>query len=632
MTGGAVADVPKLITVDFETYYSNEYSLSKMTTESYIRDPRFQVIGVSIKYGHYPSDWFAGADAEAALRRIDWSDKMVLAHNTAFDGAIMSWHYDLEPAMWLDTMSMARPKHGLTCGVSLAALAKHYELGAKGTEVVQALGKRLEDFSPAELAQYGRYCCNDSDLEYALFKELVKGYPVGELRTIDMMLRMFISPVLELDKSKLEVHLANVKAKKAELMSRVAFEREVLMSDDKFAAALETLGVEPPTKLSVAKSKAKGEDVYTWAFAKTDTDFIDLLEHDDIEVQALVAARLGNKTTIEETRTERLISISERGPLPIMLNYYGGHTGRASGGDKINPQNFSAERNNRGGEIRAAIYAPDDHVVCAGDSSQIECRTEAYVAGQEDLLEDFRQKRDIYSLFATDIYGRLVTKANKTERHVGKTCILGLGFQTGAKKLKHTLASKDPRVYVDLETAKSYVDTYRMRYHKIPMLWTHAQQMIEAICFDTGPYYIGPGDGVIWGDKEGVHLPNGMLIRYPGLEFDGKDYTYQNRRKTAKLYGGACTENFIQALARIIVFDQMLVVDKRLKARSKEINWGHYRVALSLHDEIVTVVPDFDAEWCKSMMEEIMSTPPAWAPTLPIACEVAYGKSYGDAK
>lgn len=628
-----MADVPKLVTVDFETFYDKDFSLSKMTTESYIRDPRFQVIGVSIKYGHYPSDWFAGADAEAALRRIDWSDKMVLAHNTAFDGAIMAWHYGLpSPAMWLDTMSMARPKHGLTCGVSLAALAKHYELGVKGTEVVQAMGKRLEDFTPGDLAQYGRYCCNDSDLEYALFKELVKGYPVGELRTIDQLLRMFIEPVLELDKPKLEQHLANVKAKKAELMARVAFEREVLMSDDKFAAALETLGVEPPTKLSVAKSKKANEDAYTWAFAKTDTDFIDLLEHDDIEVQALVAARLGNKTTIEETRTERLIGISERGTIPIMLNYYGGHTGRASGGDKINPQNFSAERNNKGGEIRAAILAPDDHVVCAGDSSQIECRTLAYVAGQEDLLEDFRQKRDIYSLFATDIYGRLVVKANKTERHVGKTCILGLGFQTGAKKLRHTLASKEPRVYVDLEVAKSYVDTYRMRFHKIPMLWTHAQQMIEAICFDTGPYYIGPGDGVIWGDKEGIHLPNGMLIRYPGLEFDGKEYTYQNRRKTAKLYGGACTENFIQALARIIVFDQMLEIGKRLKARRKEMGWGHYRVALSLHDEVVGVVPDFDAEWCKSMMEEEMSIAPAWAPTLPIACEVAYGKSYGDAK
>lgn len=211
-------------------------------------------------------------------------------------------------------------------------------------------------------------------------------------------------------------------------------------------------------------------------------------------------------------------------------------------------------------------------------------------------------------------------------------CILGLGFQTGAKKLRHTLASKEPRVYVDLEVAKSYVDTYRMRFHKIPMLWTHAQQMIEAICFDTGPYYIGPGDGVIWGDKEGIHLPNGMLIRYPGLEFDGKEYTYQNRRKTAKLYGGACTENFIQALARIIVFDQMLEIGKRLKARRKEMGWGHYRVALSLHDEVVGVVPDFDAEWCKSMMEEEMSIAPAWAPTLPIACEVAYGKSYGDAK
>ena len=159
----------KVITIDFETYYSREYSLSKMTTEAYIRDPRFEVIGVGIKVDDNPADWYSGEDVGRFLNSLDYSKDAVLAHNCAFDGAILSWLYNIKPRFWLDTLSMARPFHHSTVGGSLKALSSFYNLGEKGDEVVQALGKQRNDFSPQELDRYADYCLQDVNLTYKLF-------------------------------------------------------------------------------------------------------------------------------------------------------------------------------------------------------------------------------------------------------------------------------------------------------------------------------------------------------------------------------------------------------------------------------------------------------------------------------
>lgn len=340
----------KLVTLDFETYYSKEFSLSRMTTEEYIRSPEFQTIGVAIKHGSAPARWYDFEYVEEGLATIDWDDTALLCHNTAFDGAILSWRYGRVPKMYLDTLSMARPTHNLTVGGSLKALATHYGIGEKGTEVVDALGKRAEDFSRVELAQYGRYCINDVELTYQLFGKLngehAGGFPKSELAHIDILLRMYCVPTFMLDKKLLQEHLAEVKEGKsgvlelvldkaneledAQLVTHIseALEegktlKDLLMSNDLFASLLRVAGVEPPMKISARTGKE------AYAFAKTDKEFKALLEHENELVSALVAARLGVKTTIEETRTERFIALADRGPLPIMLNYYGAHTGRA---------------------------------------------------------------------------------------------------------------------------------------------------------------------------------------------------------------------------------------------------------------------------------------------------------------
>jgi hypothetical protein len=89
----------KLLTVDFETYYDKEYSLSKMTAEEYIRDSRFEAIGVSVQEGELSPVWFSGTHAQtkAFLDQFDWGDAAAVAHNAMFDMAILSWHFDIRP-------------------------------------------------------------------------------------------------------------------------------------------------------------------------------------------------------------------------------------------------------------------------------------------------------------------------------------------------------------------------------------------------------------------------------------------------------------------------------------------------------------------------------------------------------
>lgn len=434
--------MPKLCVLDFETYYDREYSLSKMTTEAYIKDERFQAIGVAMKFDEGPIVWYAGPEnVERVMRETDWEDVMVVCQNTAFDGAIMKWYYDVSPLAWCDTMGMSRALFPHEKSHSLKAQAERMGVGVKGEEVLNALGLYYQDFSEAQLLRYGEYCRNDVELTHKLFKMyLGMGFPKVELKLIDLTLRMFIEPALRLDRELLESHLKDVKKRKNDLLEEVRdvmlgdnpdvdfvytiFSqgtdgiKKLLMSNEKFADALRYLGVTPPMKTSPTTGKQ------AYAFAKTDEAFQALADHPLESVQALVAARLGNKTTLEETRTERFIDMASRGSFPVPLRYYGAHSGRWSGQDSINLQNLPS-RGPNAGKIKRAILAPEGHVVIDCDSAQIEARTLAWLAGQQDLVEAFERKEDVYKLMASKIYGVPVDQIDKQKRQVGKTVVLG---------------------------------------------------------------------------------------------------------------------------------------------------------------------------------------------------------------
>lgn len=609
-----------LVTVDFETFYSSHIGFKKQTTEEYINDPLFQVIGVGIKVDDGVTTWHAGEDAGKALRAIDWASSAVICHNTLFDGAILTWRYGIKPAYLFDTLSMARAVHGVEAGGSLAALAERYALGEKGTEVVNAFGKRLEDFSPEDLAKYGEYCINDVELTYKLFHKLVAGFPESELDLIDMTLRMFTEPQLQLDDALMVDRLEAIQQEKHDLLTQLTDElgtneegvRKILASNPKFAEVLRTFHVKPPMKISSTTGKE------TYAFAKTDEEFIALQEHEDPFVRLLCAVRLGTKSTIEESRIERFINVGKRnkGSLPVPLKYYGAHTGRWSGMDAVNLQNLPS-RDKAKKALKNAIIAPLDSVVINCDSSQIEARVLAWLSGQDDVVDQFARGEDVYSIFASKVYGFEVSKEFPTERFVGKTCVLGLGYGTGAAKLRHTLATQPPGADIELEESERIVRLYRDSNYRIVDLWGECNQTLRDLCAGVGkPYYLGKHKCVIVCD-EGLKLPNGMYIRYKNLRADGRGHVYSSRKGPVNIWGGTMVENVVQALARIIVGEQMRWISKQ------------YRVALTVHDAAVLVVPETELDSAKEYVELCMSTPPAWAQELPVACELKFSESYG---
>lgn len=614
------------VTLDFETYYAKDYSLTKLTTEEYLRDPRFEVIGVGMKIDDDETQWFSGTHEEikAWLNQVDWSTSALLCHNTQFDGAILSWVFDIKPAYLFDTLCMARAVHGVDAGGSLAALVKRYKLGEKGTEVVNALGKRRNEFSTEDIDRYAGYCINDVELTFALFNKLVEQVPSSELDLIDMTLRMYTEPVLMVDDALLVTRLEEVKKEKHTVLSGLKEQlkceteedvRKKLASNPQFAAILKDLHIPVPMKISPATGKE------TFALAKNDEGFIALTEHEDPFVQQLCSVRLGTKSTLEESRIERFIHIGarNRGRLPIPLKYYGAHTGRWSGMDSVNLQNLPS-RDKKKKALKNSVVAPQGHFIINCDSSQIEARVLAWLAGQTDVTGQFRKGEDVYSIFASKIYKRHISKADPVERFVGKTCILGLGYGTGAAKLQHTLKTQPPGADLSLEQCKAIVDLYRESNYRIVELWRECDQALKDMIMLEGDrfgFFLGE-HGVLRASNQGIFLPNGLRITYPNLRYEEGKATYDSRKGKVTIWGGAVVENVVQALARIIVGEQML------KIREK------YRPVLTVHDAAVIVVPKPEIDEALAFITKVMSTPPDWATGLPVACEAKYGESYGD--
>ena len=619
-----------MLTVDFETYYADDFSLTRLTTEEYIRDPRFEVIGVAVQIDDGKPQWFSGTRDETRkwLLQFNWKEDLMLAHNTLFDGAILHWHFGISPMAYLDTLCMARALHGVDAGGSLGKLSLRYEIGEKGTEVINAKGKTRCQFSAEDLARYGEYCCNDVTLTYELFKIMSKDFPMDELRLIDMTLRMFTHPMLCVDEEALQARLDAMITERSELLGSLKEQmkceteedvRANLSSNKKFAKVLESFGITPPVKISPTTGKE------TYALAKKDEGFIALTEHDDPFIQQLCAVRLGTKSTLEEGRIKRFMEIGRRngGNIPIPLKYYGAHTGRWSGTDKVNFQNLPS-RDPKKKALKKAILPPEGYTVINSDSSQIEARVLAWLAGQEDVVKQFASGDDVYSIFASSVYGRKITKADATERFVGKTCILGLGYGTGALKLQHTLATSQPvSVKLEEDECKRIVGVYREKNDRIIDLWREADSMLETM-MDGGiksPLPLGL-HGCLFYDNDGVILPNGLRIRYQNLrrsEKDGKSQiVYDSRKGEVGIWGGSVVENVVQALARLIVADQMIKISTL------------YPVVLTVHDAAVVVVPNDQIDKALADITEFMTIAPDWAKGLPVACEAKAGATYGD--
>ena len=603
-------DMVQILTIDFETYYDKKFSLTKLTTEEYINDPQFQVIGVGVKVNKNASQWFSGTHDDIGdwLQQFDWDKSLAIAHNAMFDAAILNWHFELRPTRWIDTLSLARAVDGVYVSNSLKAACERWDIGKKGTEVLDAIGKRREDFTPEDLAQYGEYCKNDCDLTTDLFGVLFnEDIAVEEYGAISATIKMFSEPVLELDTALLNKHLGEVIKHKKELMEKAQSDSDILLSNPKFAIALEELGVIPPMKISARTGKE------AFAFAKSDKGLKDLLEHENPKVQALVAARLGVKSTLEETRTQRIIDIGERiGVLPVPLRYHAAHTGRWGGSDKINLQNLPSRGDNA---IKKSIIAPEGYTLIDADSSQIEARILAWLSGQDDLVKAFANKEDVYKIMAASIYTKDVSDITKEERFVGKTTILGCGYGMGAERFKNQL--RNFGFDIELDEAQRIINTYRGKYDKIKQLWGDGQKCLSAMIAKQTTKFGVHNDVIVLGGS-GFILPNNVLLEYPDLKQEHGEYTYRARKMDVRIYGGKVVENLCQAVARCIIAWQMAAISTE------------YKVALTVHDSIICVVKDEEAGKARRYIESCMRDTPDWASGLPLDCKIGMDKSYGE--
>ena len=598
-------------TLDFETYYDQHYSLSKLTTEEYVRDEQFEVIGLAIKKNSGSTVWLdSPAQIKRLLSHIDFSACGILCHNTMFDGAILKWRYGVSPKIWFDTMYMSRALHGVEKSASLKAVAERYGVGIKGTEVQNAKGKHRADFTDEEIKRYGQYAKNDVDLTFQLFSRMGVNFPRQELKLIDLSLRMFIEPTLELDLGLLQQHLEDTKARKEKLLEDAnVTDKKDLMSNQKFAEMLREFDVEPPMKVS----PTTGKDTY--AFAKSDEGFKELLEHEDDRVQTLVSARLGNKSTLEETRTDRFIGIAQRGKLPVPVRYYAAHTGRWGGADKINLQNLPS-RGVNAKKLKKAIVAPEGYTIVEADSAQIEARVLAWLSEQDDLVSQFTNGEDVYVKMAGRIYGCPEEDVTKDQRFVGKTTILGAGYGMGAEKFATQLKTFGYEVSPD--EARRIINIYRQSNFKISKLWRDAQYMVSQLTNGRAVAFGRKGVIGVDASNKALVLPSGLPLFYEDLSYDGDEYTYKVRRGRNKIYGGKGIENVCQAIARCIIGEQMLKIAKR------------YRVVLTVHDSIVCCVEDNKVKEAQAFVETCMRWTPSWAKGLPVDCESGTAKSYGD--
>jgi len=658
------APFKQIVTIDFETRWdSKEYTLSKMTTEEYVRDPRFKAFGACLHV--YGSDgniqWYRDEELPRVLSTFDWGRTAILAHNAQFDVSILEWRYGVHPCFIFDTLSMGRALRGVEVGNSLAKLALDFGLRPKGTAVYSTEG--LTSISPEIERELADYCAHDVYLCEEIFSRFIVGYPKSELRLINMTLKMYTEPVLELDAEMLSDAIKTERTQREALLTKLGVEEAALASNAQFAKVLESLGTPAPYK----KSKTTGKPAL--ALAKNDALFQQLLNGTNEDVALLCEARLKVKSTTERTRAQRFLDISRRGALPVPLSYYGALSGRwtASKGSAINMQNLK-----RGSFLRKAIMAPEGHELVVGDLSQIEPRVLAWLADYTDMLDIFRAGGDPYAAFGSQMFNipGLTKESHPDLRQSAKSALLGCGYGLGwasfaaqllvgflgappqrydkafAKKLgvnatyvQSFLDYKDnvekmldiPHTCTDEEllthcvAAKKIIDIYRSTAYPVVGFWEMCSSLLVSALYEGHEHTYK----CVTFKKEEIVLPSGMSLRYPNLRQVKEKDADGNRtgplqwvygEDETKLYAGKITNNIVQGVARVVMTDGMLRVAKR------------YPVKGTVHDELIAVAPEAEAADAKTWVLAQMTMEPSYMPNIPLDADGGHHRRYGLAK
>lgn len=706
----------RLVALDFETFYDTEYSLSKQTTEAYLRDERREVICVTatVNKGEVLEAWGYNAVRDLLISlELHREDTVTVAHNARFDGAIIEWWFGIRINFLVCTILMMR-ETGLSrlIGESLESLANFlismgYDIPHKGHTVKDAKGLRLADMSPQFRSQYGAYCRIDTTILRAAAYIMLPMCPPDALRTMNMTLQMYTRPVFKLDKPLLDNYLTSIREKRQAALMEMAKANghltvdtflKQLRSKPKFAELLRSVGIDPPMKVSEKKTlKAREKDpeapeVMDFAFAKSDLEFKELVDHPNPKVSALVMARMENNTSQAESRTISFLAVDN--PMPIPLQYAKAHTGRYGGDEKLNVQNLPKRNGDK--TLRTSMVAPEGYEIGGADSSQIEARLLAYAAQERDLLSVFETGGDPYAYMAETIYredaatiktyakldvnglpadhpDRDLHQKYFTMRNVGKETILGSGYQMSGnkfalrlKQLGIMLRPSRQQIHdwlLDLRRADMWPEdkdmqgilfneflqkfhaseakrinwVYRGKHERIKGFWQTCEWVLSQLCQGLSGYFGGPDGKLFYFDGQhkvfgktvpGVMLPNGFWIVYPELRTFVDEESGYVKYTFMRREGRNMVETFIYGGSLTENLIQGLAFGV-LKWQAVRIH-KHIPIKMNVHDEWMSVYRTEMREKVKQVYMTAMRAVPSWLPRAPLNCEFTHGKNYGE--
>ncbi len=677
------------LTLDFESFFSKDYNLKDLSLIEYITDPRFEFTGLGIKINNGTSTFIPGPKVPWAIKRLQtkygkaFQNVTVIAKNTKFDILILAQKFGIYPPYVIDIEDLSR-YYDSRMKQNLASLAKMFKLQAKG-DTLQFKGQHSIQAEPWEIQHtiinwvaMKEYCLGDVDIEYQLLEILLPmiDNPEIELSLMQHTLNLYLKPTFQLDAELAEyielsmgteldkdlakvqwVHDHEIKTGLEGLILGPGEIRKYNLKDKSTEKILRARSIFPkiladilPEGEIVPVKQGKGKVPKTIpALASEDVGFQLLLAHSDERVRNLCKAKAAcSSWPIHQKKVQNLI-IQTRcfgDGVHIPLKYYGAHTGRHSGTQKWNPLNLGGKgRSNKGklihpliSKVRNTLLAPEGYMLPIADSCQIEARLLAWIAGQNDLVEDFRTGGDPYSVFATKLFQEKVWKPSpeeektpegalaKTRRGFGKDTVLGAGFGLGSLTSYNLCRQNellrplfDSGEY-DWDFIDKMIKLYRTTYAQIPKFWKAVEKCFRWVTkypHERLGYCIPDINCGIKGEttlnfwKEGsttiIQLPSGrrLFYRYASVDREGKiKYIH------GYLWGGSITENIIQAICRDLLAGWLLECERR-----------QIPIILHSYDELVGCVPENRAEESLQQMLEIMNTGPDWAAGLPLDTE-----------
>lgn len=625
----------EVLVLDFETYFDKDYSLRKMNSYEYIRDERFQITGLGLGGNFYPPGLLGGPLRdlrEKYGKRLE--GLTIVVANAFFDILVLKHEFNFTPKYVIDLFDLSRHIDSRRRHHSVGKLAERYGLQAKG-DTDQFKGYHYFGMTHKMQNDLAGYCTNDCEIERQLFEIMLPQLtnPAVELKLMRHTLDLYLNPKITFD-MELAKHLQGEFGRMLETeIAPTGFTPEELSGNLSFLEKM-TDALDPdPVPMKYGK---KGPIP---AFAKNDNEMQALMVHPKKDVRALVAARLAVKSWPTHTkRVGNMIALLVNGRLPVPLRYYSAHTGRWGGSMKINLHNLAARTASELMlKMRALLCSGSGKKFAVVDSAQIEARVLAWLAGQSDLELGFANGEDVYSAFAGDLFNAVVRKAREsdpppvkkmltTRRNFGKMGILASGFGMG-KDMFYLRCLQDPGLkpyfdsgQYDKAFTNSVVATYRTKYSKIPKFWKTIEAAFKFVVQFPGEVMLIGLDGTsypgedehtrlkLWCEGRNVHiqLPSGRVLYYPGSSVTCGQLSYEH----SPLWGGLLTENLCQAIARDLLAYWLL--------ECEEVG---IPIVLHVHDELVGLVPEDEAEEALGLMVGIMRSCPDWAAGLPLDAE-----------